>query len=605
MKISRQWLQYYFDEPLPSMEVIGDMLTFHAFEVEEIEVDSMDVKVLPNRASDCLCHRGIAKELSAILDVSLKHDPLVDPLVEWQGMNASLTVHIENPQKCLRYMGALMKGVTVGPSPTWLREALEEVGQRSINNIVDATNYVMLNIGQPLHAFDTAKLTQKDGVYAIKVRNAYDGEKMTTLSNEVISLHPDTLLITDAHAESVLGVAGVKGGKIAEVTATTKEILIESANFEGTTVRRTAQALKLFTDASLRFQNRPSPELAGYGMRDVCALIAEIAGGEIVSVVDEYPTQTVSAIPVTITLSGINGLLGSNFSADEVISVFRQLSFNVLIEGETFIVTQPFPRTDITIPEDLIEEVGRILGLDRIRGIELPPISKEPDQSRYRGIERMKDELVAQGYTEVSTQSFAKDGDIYLANPLDKTKPALRTTLQQNLEEAQMQATYYAPLILPIHTKPKLFEVGTVFLKEGEHLELRMTERVSAWGEHAGIVDNLSIAKLEEYGKEYVPIQYKLGPYRPFSLYPFIVRDIALWVQEGTGVDAIETLLREKAGVLLVRLTLFDEFKKEGRMSYAFRLVFQSFDRTLTDEEIGMIMEDIYTELKHHNFEIR
>ena len=496
MKISRQWLQRYFDQPLPSMEVIGDALTFHAFEVEEIELDSMDVKVLPNRASDCLCHRGIAKELSAILDVPLKNDPLVGPLAEWQGIRSPLIVHIENPQKCLRYMGALMKGVTVGPSPAWLREALEEVGQRSINNIVDATNYVMLNIGQPLHAFDTAKLTQKDGVYAINVRNANDGEKMTTLSNEAVSLLPDSLLITDAHADSVLGVAGVKGGKIAEVTATTTDILIESANFDGTTVRRTAQALKLFTDASLRFQNRPSPELVGYGMRDVCAMIAEIAGGEMVSIVDEYPTQTVSAIPVTVTLSGINGLLGSDFSADEVISVFRQLSFTVLAEGETFTVTQPFPRTDITIPEDLIEEVGRILGLDRIKGMELPPISREPDQSRYRGIERMKDELVAQGYTEVSTQSFAKDGDIYLANPLDKTKPALRTTLEENLKDALTQASNYAPLVLPPNTKPKLFEVGTVFLKEGEHLELRMTERVSAWGEQAGIVDNLSIAKL-------------------------------------------------------------------------------------------------------------
>lgn len=605
MKISRQWLQRYFDQPLPSMEVIGDALTFHAFEVEEIELDSMDVKVLPNRASDCLCHRGIAKELSAILDVPLKNDPLVGPLAEWQGIRSPLIVHTENPQKCLRYMGALMKGVTVGPSPAWLREALEEVGQRSINNIVDATNYVMLNIGQPLHAFDTEKLTQKDGVYAINVRNANDGEKMTTLSNEEVTLLSDTLLITDAHADRVLGVAGVKGGKIAEVTATTKEILIESANFDGTTVRRTAQALKLFTDASLRFQNRPSPELVGYGMRDVCALIAEIAGGEVVSIVDEYPTQTVSAIPVTVTLSGINGRLGSNFSADEVISVFRQLSFTVLVEGETFTVTQPFPRTDITIPEDLIEEVGRILGLDRIKGIELPPISREPDQSRYRGIERMKDELVAQGYTEVSTQSFAKDGDIYLANPLDKTKPALRTTLEENLKDALTQAGNYAPLVLPPNTKPKLFEVGTVFLKEGEHLELRMTERVSAWGEQVGIVDNLSIAKLEEYGEEYVPIQYTLGAYRPFSLYPFIVRDIALWVQEGTSVDAIETTLREKAGALLVRLTLFDEFKKEGRMSYAFRLVFQSFEKTLTDEEVAPIMEDIYTELKRHNFEIR
>src|ERR1035437_9935268 len=185
MKVSLKWLQTYFDAPLPDANTLADQLTFHAFEIEETSDDMLDVKVLPNRAADCLCHRGIAKELSAILDTPLKNDPLRTPLPMYDlGGPTSLTVKIEDSKKCLRYMGAVVKGVKIGPSPDWLKEAIEAVGQRSINNVVNATNYVMLNIGQPLHAFDAAKLALKDGTYSIGVRVAKEGEKITTLGGE-------------------------------------------------------------------------------------------------------------------------------------------------------------------------------------------------------------------------------------------------------------------------------------------------------------------------------------------------------------------------------------------------------------------------------------
>ena len=210
----------------------------------------------------------------------------------------------------------------------------------------------------------------------------------------------------------------------------------------------------------------------------------------------------------------------------------------------------------------------------------------------YRGIERL-DQLVEQGFIEVSTQSFAKNGDIILANPLDKTKPALRTSLEENLHNALDRAKQYAPLVLPPKQPVKLFEVGTVFPEEGEYLELRMTERVKEWGDAVGVSDNLSVAKLEDYGKDYMPVQYTLGAYKQFSVYPFITRDIALWVPSGTEVSVIESIIRENAGEFLVRLDQFDHFEKEGRVSYAFRLVFQSMERTLTDEEVGIIMANI------------
>ncbi|MFA5996823.1 MAG: hypothetical protein WC790_03885, partial [Candidatus Paceibacterota bacterium] len=236
---------------------------------------------------------------------------------------------------------------------------------------------------------------------------------------------------------------------------------------------------------------------------------------------------------------------------------------------------------------------------------ELPPLAIAPDQARYRGMERMKDQLIEQGFIEVSTQSFARKGDITLANPLDKGMPALRTSLEDNLKAALEQARHYAPLVLAPGQKPKLFEVGTVFPKEGEFVELRMTERVPAWGENAGTFDNLSIAKLEEYGKDYAPVRYELGAYQSFSNYPFVARDIALWVSSDVAAADIEKMIRVHATELLVRFDQFDRFEKERRVSYAFRLVFQSMDRTLTDDEVNVIMDAISGTLRSAGYEVR
>ncbi len=606
MRVSRAWLQTYFVQELPTGQELADAFTFHAFEVEEQEDDLIDLKVLPDRAGYALSHRGIALELGAALSVPLKHDPLREALPEWPKSQA-LTVSVEDERTCLRYIGAVVRGVKIGPSPQWLTEALESVGQRSINNVVDATNYVMLNLGQPLHAFDAAKLQSKDGTYAISVRAAKAGEKITTLSSEAYELSPERLIITDAHADLPIGIAGVKGGKAAEVDAQTTDLIIESANFDGTSVRRTAQKLKLFTDASSRFQNRPSPELAAYGMRDVLALIKDIAGGQLEGVIDHYPNPVVLA-PVSVTLGNINGLLGSSFSYEEVLGAFTRLTLPVKTNNDTFTVLPPFERTDLSIPEDLVEEVGRTLGYDKLPPRALPPITTKPDQARFRGIERMKDELVAQGFTEVSTQSFTKKGDIVLANPLDTKKPALRTSLKENLDEALAHARNYAPLVLPPNEKPRLFEVGSVFPKDGEYVELRMTEVPAAWGKDFPTFDNLSKAKLEEYGKDYEPARYNLSPFKPFSQYPFIVRDVAMWLPLGNRTEDYKEIINtifSSAGDFLIEVSLLDMYEKGDRKSVAYRLIFQSFDRTLTDEEANAAMEKVYSALKAKGFDIR
>ena len=305
--------------------------------------------------------------------------------------------------------------------------------------------------------------------------------------------------------------------------------------------------------------------------------------------------------PVSVSLAQINSILGADFSSAEVEEVFKRLDLPTHVEEGLFTLTPPASRPDLAIPEDLVEEVGRILGYDRLPPTELPLIGGEPDQFRFRGIERMKDQLVEQGFTEVSTQSFAKKGDVFLANPLDKKKPALRTSLEENLKGALEQGKRYTPLVFTSSTKVKLFEVGTVFPAAGEYLELRMTERVAAWGDAAGISDDLSKAKLEDYGRDYVPKRYVLGAYQPFSLYPFIVRDVALWVPKETTSEEIEKIIRAHAGELAQKIYLFDTFEKDDKKSFAFRMVLQSFERTLEDAEANAVYDRVVKALEAAN----
>ena len=311
---------------------------------------------------------------------------------------------------------------------------------------------------------------------------------------------------------------------------------------------------------------------------------------------------------VEITIAKINALLGTDFPKEEILEVFSRLGFRVEEKEASLHITAPQPRTDIVIPEDIVEEVGQILGYDRVPGTELPPVDAPANQDRFRGIERMKDMLVEKGFTEISTQSFSVQGDIELANPFDKTKPMLRTSLKEGLDSALARAKQYAPLLLEPKQKPKLFEMGTVFPISGEYLELCMTETEPSFG-HSETTDNLSIAKLEEFGKGYEPKRYTLSAYHQFSLYPFMLRDIALWVPEGVTSDAVLEVIAREAGELLCVKRLFDVFSKEidgaRKTSYAFNLVFQSYEKTLSDDEVNAVMDRVQGALVKEGYEVR
>jgi phenylalanyl-tRNA synthetase beta chain len=593
MKMYRPTLQKYFSEQLPDARALADALTFHAFEIERVENDVLDVKVTANRGHDCLCHRGIAKELSAILEVPMKEDPLRQERPKLL-RTPNVTISIAEPSLCSRYIAGYVRGVEVGPSPEWLRVELEAIGQRSINNVVDATNYVMFTLGQPLHTFDAGMLSQKSGAYAIAVRKARRGEKMLALDNKEYLLADSMLVITDAHDDVPIGIAGVKGGAPASISESTTDIIIESANFDGVSVRRTAQGLKLRTDASSRFEQVLSPELAAYGMHAVAALILEVAGGQIDGFVEEYPQREVSR-EVSVTVERIRRVLGVELSQAEIEDALKRLDLPHAVSGDMISVTVPFERLDLNIAEDLIEEVGRIIGYDAIPATEIAMADTAPHiNQNFATAEKKREELMSQGYSEVFTSVFADEGDRAVLNKVGGERPYLRKTLVDGLQEAFERNSRNKEL-LGLSTV-SLFEIGSVWWG-GE--EVTMVGTADAQGIRE---EPLRVSSLDRY--EEFPVS-TTERYQPFSRYPFVSRDIALWVSAGTTSDEVLATIRSHAGELLVRSDKFDEFKKGERTSYAFRLVFQSFDKTLTDAEANERMESVYAAVKEMGWEVR
>src|SRR3989344_4045509 len=515
MKISRNWLQTFFDKPLPEARVIADALTFHAFEIESVENDVLDVKVTPNRGHDCLSHRGIAKELSAILNLPLVPHPYGITDVSLEPKTDALKVTIENPQLCPRFTAAYIKGIKVGPSPDWLRTALESIGQKSINNVVDATNYVMFNIGQPLHAFDAAKLTEKEGVRALDVRMAKNEEKMLGLDDKEYALAPSMLVIADGNTGEAVSIAGIKGGKPTGIDEATTAVVLEAANWDGVTIRKTSQALRLRTDASDRFQQVISPELTVYGLRSAVELIVKLAGGEVVGFVDEYP-QPQEKRAVSVSLSKINAVLGTKLAQENVVDVFKRLDLSHVQQGEEFVVTVPFERLSLGTPEDIVEEGGRFAGYDKIPAIELTAFPQKAGiNANFFASEHMRAELTSKGHSEVFTSVFAEKGERMVANKVDGVRPYLRSTLTDGLKDAYERNSRNKDLLGL--NEVKLFEIGTVWSEGKETIMLGTADK-------EGVKEApLEIQEATPLGYEDLPVS-KTERYQPFSRYPFIVR---------------------------------------------------------------------------------
>src|SRR3989344_4873928 len=620
MKISRNWLQTLFAASLPDAQALANALTFHAFEIESVEEVRhpmsnfvLDVKVTPNRGHDCLSHRGIAKEISAILNIPMKSDPLsADPRGALSSVPRTplrLEITIGNLALCARYIAGYIRGVKVGPSPDWLRENLESIDQKSINNIVDAANFVMFNLGQPLHAFDASKLASKSEQstvnsqqFLIHVRNAKKGEKITTLDDKEYALSESMLVIADGNSGKAIGIAGVKGGKTAEVSEATTDIIIEAANFDGVSVRKTAQALKLRTDASQRFEQGISPELAGYGMRAAADLILKVARGEIIGFADEYPTPQ-TAQQVSVSVSQANRILGTSLGEKDIAGAFTRLGFPYKQAGEVFTVSVPFERLDIALTEDLVEEVARIAGYDKIPSTELPLFPKKPEVNPdFYAAENIREDLISKGYSEVYTSVFAEEGEREVLNKVGGERSFLRANLTDGLKvvlEKNIQNKVFLGL-----KEVQLFEIGTVWDSGKEEIVVgRIGEKEKP---SQKTLSEIGEKSSDQTHYQDLPIS-DLKLYQSFSRYPFIVRDLSLWIPDNDDARGrlIIGIFGEYGAELLRNVILFDQFKKDGRNSLAFHLVFQSFEKTLTDEEANAVMDDIYKAVKKEGWEVR
>lgn len=641
MKVVYDWLKDYVGEEIPPIEKLEELFTFHAFEIDGTEKigkhDVIDVKVLPDRSSDCLCHRGVAHELAALIGKPLTKDPLHESTV-LEPKTGKLSVVIENAENCKRFSAALMVGIEIKESPEWLKQRLEALGQRSINNVVDATNYVMLALGQPLHAYDAEKFPRDETGWHFGVRMARDGEEVTTLSNETFICTPRVQFITDARGDIPVGIAGVKGGKYAEINTKTTDIILEAANFDPVVTRRSSQTLKLQTDASKRFENNLPPELTAYGLRDCVALILEIAGGTCEGYLDNYPTRKGNPV-VLVPYAQLTGLLGLTILKSDTEAILSRLGFmyEKIVDGWT--VTAPFERTDVTIAEDVIAEVGRVYGYEHVASVVPETVPLTEYNARHYYSEQIRAVLVAEGFSEVITSSFRKKDEIELANALASDKGHLRSSLCENIKEVLDRNMPNVDLLGLSNVE--VFEIGTVFHKHEsgkgvvEHVALAIGVRQKQTGYSpkddarltdvltkiesllgipcgATIKDGILECNLTEL-IEKLPKPTSYPPYTPesdthftaYSQYPFVSRDIALWVPEGTTKESIETLLRGAAGELLTLVTCFDEFHKDGKISYAFRLIFQSFDRTLTDEDVGEVMGKITSVLTNQGYMVR
>lgn len=427
---------------------------------------------------------GIAREVAALIGQQARLDVLnlLDRRpVPLMASTPWLDLEIADPDLCGRYSAALIRGVTIGPSPYWMQQRLQRAGMRPINNIVDITNYVMLELGQPLHAFDYATLRPRPGAArpAIIVRRARAGEQMTTLDGVLRQLDPEILLITDGGGPVAL--AGVMGGLESEVTDNTTDILLESANFDFINNRRTAKLLNLFSEASTRFGKRVDPELTVKALARACQLMEELAGGRVEpAYADLYPGRRERTV-VDLRLADVPRILGADVGQDEVERILRALEFEIADGGAGMLrVTVPSYRLDITQPADLIEEIARVWGYERLPSTlirdEMPP---QRDNVRLQVEELVRDVLVGAGLQEVITyplttpavearlfpgQGVDPAAYVALANPMTSDRTHMRRHLEASLLETVRSHLRFVERVA-------IFEVGRVYLKvEGQEL---------------------------------------------------------------------------------------------------------------------------------------
>lgn len=432
-----------------------------------LEDDVIDFEITPNRP-DCLSMVGMAREAAAVFDTSLSYPDVVCREEEGKAKDY-IDVEIRNPQLCRRYVARVVKDVKVEQSPWWLQKRLMYAGMRPINNIVDVTNYVMLEYGHPIHAFDIRNI--QGGT--IIVDNAKEEEEFVTLDGSTRKLGADMLVIRDAMRP--VAVAGVMGGLNSEIQEDTTTILIEAANFDGDSIRSTSKKLGLRTEASARFEKGIDPNLSEEAADRVCRLIEILGAGKVIKgSVDCYPKK-IQANPVDVRVARVNQILGIDLTAKEMESIFRRLEMETLHIGGHIRVTPPTVRQDLEEEVDYAEEVGRIFGYDQLP-VTLPKGNSQAGITCKQALRDLtRDALVGMGFREVQTYSFVspkgverihaqndpeKQNMVKLINPLGEDTSVMRTTLIPNMIEVLGRNTSRGNPVV------RAFELGNTFFNE-------------------------------------------------------------------------------------------------------------------------------------------
>jgi len=455
---------------------------------EYLPDDVIEVEITANRG-DCLSLLGIAHEIAAFTGQTV-HEPSSEYAEDGPPIDDGLTVRVEDPKLCYRYTAAIVREIKIGPSPRWLRQRLEQAGLRSINNVVDVTNFVMLEYGQPLHAFDLSTVVDA----TVVVRAARQGEEFTTLDGEQHTMRPPMLLIADP--EKAIGVAGVMGGANSEMTDATTDLLLESATFNAINTRRTAASLKVRTEASTRFEKGLNPELASKALRRATALVVETAGGVVDAGIADTASGETEPLKLMFTQGHLRRVLGVGFPQVDVIKVLRSLGFYVgAIDEDKLMVSPPYWRTDIAIEEDVIEEVARTIGYDAVPEIALagrvPASIEEPDRAVR---EEIRDLLVRAGLQETISYSLvshelleqvgAVGGDLpepmHTVNPMSREQEFMRTSLRGSILRSAATGLRQPP------GRVALFEMGRIFIPRADELPEEREQVVAVLAGSAG-----------------------------------------------------------------------------------------------------------------------
>ncbi|MFO8191252.1 MAG: phenylalanine--tRNA ligase subunit beta [Bacillota bacterium] len=445
----------------------------------------------PNRA-DCLGMLGVAFEVAALTGGKVKMPAMNLPETEMPAYEA-VKVDIDDRNLCPRYTARVIREIQIGPSPIWMQLRLMKAGVRPINNIVDVTNYVMWETGQPLHAFDLQLLKERK----ILVRRARMGEKLITLDGVERELTDEDVVIADNNKP--VGLAGVMGGENTEITAATREVLIEAAVFNPTSIRKTARRLSLPSEASQRFERGVNPEAVMWAQNRAALLLNELAGGKVLSGVVDENYSTVEPHHLTVSACRIGRILGIDIDMAEILALLNNLGFFVSPSEDDLIeVTVPLRRADVKIEEDIVEEVARLYGYDRIP-LTLPRgeliENREEEEERFKGA--IKEIMISAGFYECIAHAFINPSGLHhlrlpehdprmsyipVRNPFSEEQSAMRTTLVPGLLKAVQHNCSFSEL------NQLLFEVGSVYIADSLPLEEKPAEKPTLGMAVSGII---------------------------------------------------------------------------------------------------------------------